>query len=234
MSSRIDVGITALTFSVKDTHFLHRSLPPYLRERNVILAFIRRWVQQLSADDEVTLMKRIAQKDHRALEELYDLYSTLLYSVLVKVLRHEQEAEEMLQEVFLKIWEKAPNFDAQRGNVYAWLVTLARNRAIDRIRTERNRRLTDDRRVLLEQLQRVGRDQSTPLDLAVGSQRAASVQHALTEISGEQREVLWLAYFRGLSQSEIASQLELPLGTVKTRMRQGMIKLRSHLQALRA
>ncbi|HKL18090.1 MAG TPA: sigma-70 family RNA polymerase sigma factor [Halalkalibaculum sp.] len=183
----------------------------------------------LGADDEVELMKRIKARDEEALAELYDLYNRLLYGMIISIVKKREEAEDVLQEVFIKIWESASTFDEERGNVYSWLVTLARNKAIDRIRSKdykTQKKASQD--VDAPEFFLKG-DKFDPLETTIFSDRTELVKRALDKIPESQSEVLKIAYYRGLTQREISEQLEIPLGTVKTRMRQGMIKLKDIL-----
>lgn len=183
----------------------------------------------LGADDEVQLMKRIKARDEEALAELYDLYNRLLYGMIISIVKKREEAEDVLQEVFIKIWESASTFDEERGNVYSWLVTLARNKAIDRIRSKdykTQKKASQD--VDAPEFFLKG-DKFDPLETTIFSDRTELVKRALDKIPESQSEVLKIAYYRGLTQREISEQLEIPLGTVKTRMRQGMIKLKDIL-----
>jgi RNA polymerase sigma-70 factor (ECF subfamily) len=180
------------------------------------------------------LMARVARRDERALETLYDRYSKVLYAAMVCIVKSREDAEELLCEVFQQVWERGTSYDPARGAVYTWLLRMARNRAIDKIRSRahKNQGLQVD----------VGGDSpgdmdvfagssaDNPLDGIVLSERAAAVRAAFAEISGEQRAVLEAAYFEGYTQSQIAERSGLPLGTVKTRMRDGTIALRARLK----
>lgn len=183
----------------------------------------------LGADGEIELMKKIKAKDDKALAELYDLYNRLLFGMIISVVKKREEAEDVLQEVFVKIWEKAHSFNEDRGNVYSWIVTLTRNKAIDRIRSKgykTQQKASQD--VDAPEFTLEG-DKYDPLETTIFSDRAELVRKALGEIPESQSEVLEIAYYRGMTQSEISDHLEIPLGTVKTRMRQGMIKLKDIL-----
>jgi len=197
----------------------------------LLMAFVRKAIQRRgNAQEELELMQRIAKKDQSALAALYDLYSTLVYSLVFKILQRQDEAEDLMQEIFVQVWEKASFFRAQKGNVYAWIVTMARNRAIDRIRAQKNLR-NYKQRVLLEEGQIPKHTfDDDPLDALVLAERSEMVKGALEQLTEAQREVLQYAYFGGYSQSEIAKMLSLPLGTVKTRMRQAMLKLHKILK----
>lgn len=181
------------------------------------------------ADDEIELMKRIRARDAGALEELYDLYNRLLFAMVISIVEKREEAEDVLQEIFLKIWNKADLFDADRGNVYNWIITLARNQAIDRIRSKGYKTQEKQTVSIDKSLFSLEGDQYNPMKTTIFSDRAELVKKALDEIPEEQSEVIKIAYYRGMSQSEISDYLGIPLGTVKTRTRQGMIKLKNIL-----
>jgi len=190
---------------------------------------------QTRAVEESELLRRIAKRDQRALRELYQRYSRILYTVGLTVLRHERDAEELLQEVFVIIWTRAETFNAQAGTAYSWLLTLTRNRAIDRLRTKEHRldqrRANSDNNPLLEQ-QLADESTRSPMDAALAEERAARVREAMHSLPSDQKEPILLAYFSGFSQSEIAEQLKLPLGTVKSRMRLGLLALADRLKAI--
>ncbi|WP_346267276.1 sigma-70 family RNA polymerase sigma factor [Halalkalibaculum roseum] len=181
------------------------------------------------ADEEVEILRRIKARDEKAMAELYELYNGLLFSMIISVVKKKEEAEDVLQEVFVTIWEKAPTFNEERGNVYSWLVTLTRNKAIDRIRSKdykTQKKATQD--VDAPDFFLEG-NKYDPLKTTIYSDRTELVKKALSEIPESQSEVLKIAYYEGLTQREISEQLDIPLGTVKTRMRQGMIKLKDLL-----
>lgn len=189
------------------------------------------WMVRNGAEEEKDLLWKVANRDAKALERLYNRYSKLLYSIILAILKHTEESQDLLQEVFVQIWHKAPTFDVERGNAYVWLVSMTRNRAIDVLRS---RRFRD------QQLEDKPEDWDvfgafnypTPLDAVVVREQEDLLRCAFAQISPEQQAVLQLAYHDGLSQSEIAAELSIPLGTVKTRMRQGMIKLHSLVKRL--
>lgn len=175
---------------------------------------------------DVELLHAVARGDEAALARLYDAYRVILFGLLVRILNSREEAEDILQEVFVQVWRRAKDFDEQRGRPFTWLVTLARSRAIDRLRLLGARqRLATGAAQEQEQTDNV----SDALTDAVRAEQQAVVRRALAELPEEQRHTLVLAYFDGLTQSEIATKLNAPLGTVKTRMRSGMAKLRARL-----
>lgn len=176
---------------------------------------------EYSHDNDIELLKAIAGKDDAALGQLYDRYRLILFGVLVRILNNREEAEDVLQEVFLQVWRRAADFDEKRGRPFTWLVTLARSRGIDRLRS-----LASRERVAVAGASEMPDEVSDAANDAIRSERVGVVKSALAELPEDQRKPLVLAYFDGLTQSEIATKLDLPLGTVKTRMRTAMIKLR--------
>ena len=174
--------------------------------------------------DDVALLKAIAGKDEKALSQLYDRYRVVLFGLLVRILNNREEAEDVLQEVFLQVWRRARDYDVDRGRPFTWLVTLARSRGIDRLRSVASRE-----RVAAASARDPVEETSDAIADAVRSEQRGIVTSALSQLPEEQQRPLVLAYFDGLTQSEIADRLGAPLGTVKTRMRTGMLKLREVL-----
>ena len=173
---------------------------------------------------ENQLIERIVNKDEKALSELYDRYAKLSYSIILAIIKNPKEAEELLQEVFITVWNKSSLFNLKKGNVYGWLVTIARNIAIDRIRSKRFK----EHKSLMEGLEFPFESIDTlPLDTLITEERSVIIKEALAKIPQEQKEAIVLTYFEGYSQKEIAELLKLPLGTVKTRIRMGMQKLQT-------
>ena len=177
-------------------------------------------------DRDVELLKAIAAKDDGALGRLYDGYRLILFGVLMRILNNREEAEDVLQEVFLQVWRRAGDFDENRGRPFTWLVTLARSRGIDRLRS-----LASRERVAMAGANEASEEVSDAATDAIRSEQRGVVNDALSQLPEDQKRPLMLAYFDGLTQSEIAMQLGAPLGTVKTRMRSGMMKLRELLSA---
>ena len=173
---------------------------------------------------DLEVLRAIAGGDEQALSALYDRYRLILFGLILRILHSQQEAEDVLQEVFLQVWRRASDFDETRGRPFTWLVTLARSRAIDRLRSlgSRERTVQEAARAVPESISDAAED-------AVKSEQGEIVRRALGELPEEQRKTLLLAYFEGLTQTEIAARLNTPLGTIKTRMRSGIIKLRELL-----
>ncbi|MEK6334487.1 MAG: sigma-70 family RNA polymerase sigma factor [Acidobacteriota bacterium] len=171
------------------------------------------------------LMRAVARGDETALAALYDRYRLILFGLILRILHDRQESEDVLQEAFLQVWRRAADFNESRGRAFTWLVTIARSRALDRLRALGSRaRLTD------EVAQAPHDDVGDAAEDALKSEQGTIVRQALAQLPEEQRRTLLLAYFEGLTQTEIAARLGDPLGTVKTRMRSGLLKLRELLR----
>ncbi|HEV7922348.1 MAG TPA: sigma-70 family RNA polymerase sigma factor [Thermoanaerobaculia bacterium] len=177
------------------------------------------------------LLPAVARGDIASFEALFDRYSGTLYALLLRILGNPEDAQEVLQETFVKVWTNAKMFDAVRGSEVAWLISIARSRGIDKLRSRRIRvdRENDAGREISIHSSFV--EKTTGADEAIRSEERIAVRGALAELPEAQRVALELAYFEGLSQSEIAERLGEPLGTVKTRMQLGMKKLRDRLRA---
>lgn len=174
-------------------------------------------------------MQRIQNGDAAAMKLLYNKYKNLLFGLIVSILKNREEAEDCLQEVFTQAWEKANQFDASRGKVYTFLVTMARNKAIDRTRSRAYKDSTKEDHIINDFTLTLEGEFKNPHEEMEFSERAKIVRSALNELNNKERKILYVAYFNGMSQSEISEKLDIPLGTVKYRMRQGMIKLRDML-----
>jgi RNA polymerase sigma-70 factor, ECF subfamily len=183
--------------------------------------------------DEV-LIARMVARDQEALATLYDRYRCVIFALALRILRDRAEAEEALADVFLQAWRQAQGFEAQRGSVGAWLVTLCRSRAIDRVRARGRRDAALDTLARSEG----GREGPEASSAGAGPEEAADrmlkrrrIGAALGSLSQEQRRAVEMAYYEGLSHTEIAAALGAPLGTVKTRIRDGLLVLRQKLSA---
>ena len=180
---------------------------------------------------DAALVARMGAGDERALGALYDRWSPTIQSLVQHILRDAGEAEDVVEETFWQAWRQAGRYEAARGGVSTWLLTIARSRALDRLRSLRRQR--EETVPLGEAADGVASEAPTPAGAAELRERAALVAGALRELPAEQRQALELAYYSGLSQSEIAERTGQPLGTIKTRMRLAMQKLRGRLAALR-
>ncbi len=172
------------------------------------------------------LIGRMMAGDEAALSNLYDRYSAMLFGMLMRILRDKQAAEEVLQDIFLQLWRNAGQFDAGRGSLAAWLLVIGRNRAISRLRGRSGREVLEE-------------EEGAFANTFVSSQNVeeeawrtelrASLTAALSRLPEEQRQAVELAYFEGMTQSEIAARTRAPLGTVKTRVRTAMQSLKQIL-----
>jgi RNA polymerase sigma-70 factor (ECF subfamily) len=181
----------------------------------------------IRAAEDRRLVARLADGDTAALSQLYDRYASMLLALAIRVLKDRAEGEEVLQEVLLQAWRQAGRYDPQRSSVSTWLVMMARSRAIDRIRS----RKVIDRTLAAAQREATRTHESPQGGRSVLQQeRAARLRDEMAELPAEQREVLELAFFEGMTQREIAAETEIPLGTVKTRTLLAMKKLRTALQ----
>ena len=191
------------------------------------------------ADADIALVRRMQTGDERALGEFYDRWFPIVNGVLTRMLRSPDDVEDVLEETFWQVWRQAARFSAERGSVQTWLLTIARSRALDRLRADRRLReesfdgsgSTNGEEGAVDMRQTAS--SSNPLLDVEHAERRQLVVAALSELPAEQRETLELGYFGGLSQSEIAERTGQPLGTVKTRMRLAMLKLRDRLSPLR-
>lgn len=179
--------------------------------------------------DDEELMARLSFRDLGAFQVLYKRYSSLVYSASLRVLRDPALAEDMVQEIFLRIWRKPESYVSQRGKFATWVTSVTRNRAVDEIRS-RNRRYRHETASPEEQQWDVpGDERDDPALTAQLSDQRRLILAAMAGLPPEQKKVIELAYFGGLTQQEIAERLQQPLGTVKTRIRLGMQKLRAAL-----
>jgi len=174
---------------------------------------------------DIALLDRIVARDERAVAELYDTHGRLLFGLIVRILRDRSEAEEVLQEVFVLVWTRAETYNVSLGSPAAWLVRIARNRAIDRLRANSVRLRAVESAPLPEAA-------ASPETQAAASEQQRAVVRALEALPPDQRMLIEQAYFAGLTQSELADRFKLPLGTVKTRIRSGMIALRQQLSQM--
>lgn len=193
-----------------------------------IVAFDGMSEPALDSERDRELLRRIADGDRSAFANFYDQYSGLLFSIAVKVLNDSKEAEDVLQEVFLQIWNKADAYDPMLGRPASWAVTLTRNKAIDRIRASQRRSK------LLEQAaieaNAMPDDSPSANEKLLGRENSEMIRSVVAALPSDQRRAIELAFFSGLTQDEIAKTLREPLGTIKARIRRGMLKLREKLE----
>ena len=178
---------------------------------------------------QTELLRRIAAQDREALSEFYDQTARPLFSIACRMLGNMSDAEEVIQDVFVQIWTKAGMFDAAKGQPFHWVLALTRNRCIDglRARQRRSRVMVDSDDETVLELPVEAAPGETPL---AGSDIAA-IQAVVNDLPKEQRQAIEMAFFRGFTHEEIAESLNEPLGTIKARIRRGMLKLREALQS---
>lgn len=185
-------------------------------------------IEQRTRDqDWVAFIKRIATGDQLALTALYEATNRLVFGLILRIVIDRATAEEVLLDVYTQVWRQAARYDTNRGAPLAWIMTVARSRAIDRFRSGKHEQ---HRKEPLDAIGEISSLGASPEETTVSSERQRFVRSALDSLSPEQREVIELAYYSGLSHSEIALRLNQPLGTVKTRTRLGMMKLRDMLK----
>jgi RNA polymerase sigma-70 factor (ECF subfamily) len=193
-----------------------------------VLLGILNSTSQREVPPEATLPERLIHKDVKAFEQLYDLHSRTVYSLVRRIIQQSSTAEEVVQDVFLQLWRNAAQYDSEKGPFVPWLLTLARNRALDhlRLKSERQRRREDLTEVMPPLA--IAPEYEEILDQ---KRRAERVQALMGSLHPRQKQAIELAYFEGLSHSEIAEALKEPLGSVKSWIRNGLQRLKEGLQA---
>ena len=185
--------------------------------------------ESLDQEVDVELLQRMARGDKEAFAAFYDRYAALLFSIIFRILNDQKESEDVLQEASLLIWEKATVYTPSIGKPSSWAVTIARNKAIDRIRfLQRQNRLVEKAATEGEGNEPV----RSVRESVYGREKAELIRVAITDLPVDQRQAIEMAFFKGLTQYEISETLREPLGTVKARIRRGMLKLRASLEGL--
>ena len=184
----------------------------------------------IDQESEIELLRRVGQGDRKSFEDLYDRFSGVLFSTALQILNDHREAEDVVQEVFVQIWDKAKLYDAARGKPLTWAMTLTRNKAIDRLRSAQRRyRLQNQVEKETKITTQVAlKNSSEEVEIL---EKSRLIRAAVLELSKEQREAIELAFFSGLTQNEIAQELNQPLGTVKARIRRCMLRLKEMIAA---
>ena len=176
------------------------------------------------------LLANIVKGDQQAFSQLYDHSSTLLFTLAFRILGSREEAEELLQDVYLEVWRKVARYDVGRGTPIAWLITLTRSRAIDRLRARNTRGYNATTTLDTTVSSRVADLGPSPYETQADQELRMAIGAAITTLPQAQQQAIELAYYEGLSHNEIAARLNQPLGTVKTRIKLGMAKLRDSLR----
>jgi len=185
--------------------------------------------RETTETSDAELLRRIASRDHAALGELYDRVSGVLFATAIHILGDRREAEEVLQDVFLQVWNKAETFNGTLGSAFNWTIGITRNRCIDYLRSRLRRS-----RLLDEALQEAGGDSLVSAATAgksLSAEELAAVRGAVESLPKDQHEAIAMAFFGGMTHQEIADELNEPLGTIKARIRRGMLKLKDSLEA---
>jgi len=182
-------------------------------------------IMAVEVEGEAELVKRLQRRDPQALAALYDRYGRLVYSLILRVVRDTGVAEDLVQETFLRVWNRVQGFDAEKGAVGPWLLAVARNRAIDYLRSTVGKARNS---LEMEATEHPALFSDMEKDI-LASDKARQVKAALEKLSAHQRQVIELAYFEGLSQTEMAERMGQPLGTVKTWVRAALKNLRNEL-----
>lgn len=172
------------------------------------------------------LLPAIARGDQEAFASLYDQTQRLVFGLALRILQDQGLAEEVTSDVFMQVWRQAANFEGVRGTPLSWLMTIARTRSIDRLRSSSHLRQESE---LLDAVTEHPTDTVSPEKASLYAEQQRLVRTALAQLTADQRVLIEAAYFEGLSQSELAERFALPLGTVKTRVRAGMLLLKNHL-----
>ena len=182
--------------------------------------------REKSTAQDVMLLGRVARRDTLAFEQVYDRFSRPMFSMVLRIVRSRPEAEDVLQDAFFAIWNRAPNYRPDRGSPFSWIATIMRHKAIDRLRSQirRDKRLVEDIPACTE-------DEAAPGGLAplIATETERAVRSALATLGPGEHRAIELSFFDGLTHPEIAAQLGIPAGTVKARIRRGMLKLRTKL-----
>jgi RNA polymerase sigma-70 factor (ECF subfamily) len=185
--------------------------------------------QETVESSDAELLRRIAQRDAAALGELYDRVAGVLFATAVHILGDRREAEEVVQDVFLQVWNKAATFDGALGTAFNWTIGITRNRCIDYLRSRQRRS-----RLLDESIAEARGESTFPPTAAgatLGAEELAAVRRAVASLPPDQHQAIAMAFFGGMTHQEIADELREPLGTIKARIRRGMLKLRDSLKA---
>jgi RNA polymerase sigma-70 factor (ECF subfamily) len=209
-------------------HISHPKLLALFPRSCFMVAFDGMSEPVLDLERDKELLRRIADGDQSAFSGFYDQYSGLLFSIAMKVLNDAKEAEDVLQEVFVQIWNKAHAYDPLLGKPASWVVTLTRNKAIDRIRaSQRRSRFLEQATIEASALPD---DSPSANEKLHGRENAEMIRSVVAALPSDQRRAIELAFFSGLTQDEISKTLQEPLGTIKARIRRGMLKLREKLE----
>lgn len=182
-------------------------------------------------NENLLLLELIKDRDELALGKLYDNSVRLVYSLILRILKNVEDSEEVTQEVFYSIWKRSSTFDASKGKVMRWIVTIARNKALDKLRSKRHKQETQENS-LVENIvsdSTKWEDSDNVSQNLINKESSKSVDTAIIKLPEEEKELIELAFYEGYSHSKIAEHLDMPLGTVKTKIRRAVGRLRDAL-----
>jgi len=182
-------------------------------------------ISDAAAQADAELLARVASGDRDAFAALYDRFSKPLFSFALRIVGNPADAEDVLQEVFVQLWEKAGQFDPSQGKPFTWSVTMTRNKAIDRLRSSQRRNRLVEEATLADPASDV-----VETGKAIGTDEATRIRTAVNTLPADQRQAIEMAFFGGLTHHQIAEKIREPLGTIKARIRRGMLKLRDTLE----
>jgi RNA polymerase sigma-70 factor, ECF subfamily len=180
--------------------------------------------------ENIELIRRMASRDSKALEAFYDRYNRLVFGLVLRILKIREDAEDIVVDVFWQVWQQSVRYDSSRGKPLAWLLTITRTRAIDGLRSSRRQPSQTTGMATVEE-HLVSNRQETPEDPGILADTRQAVRKALSQLPEQQRIPLEMAYFEGMTHTEIAASLNQPLGTMKDRIRTGMLHLKQQLKA---
>ncbi|MBL0891298.1 MAG: sigma-70 family RNA polymerase sigma factor [Gemmatimonadaceae bacterium] len=179
---------------------------------------------------DVELLRAMAQGDTRAAAPFYDRHAALVFGLALRMTGQRADADDVVLDVFAQVWRDAARFDGTRGSVVAWLTTITRTRALDQLRARKRRDAAEERAVVLhDEPVAMGSAPDAPGEVLEAQERATAVRAALVSLPAPQRQAIELAFYQGLTHHEVAATLQEPLGTIKTRIRLGLLKLRERL-----
>jgi len=209
--------------------------PPHKDDEPEVLDRLPRSATPLpsGAPSDLELMEGIQREDPEALSQLYDRYNGILKALILRVIHNEAEADDLLQEIFMEIWNQAKNFSAQRGKPLGWMVTLARRRAIDGLRKKQAYARAEERLQQETEPQPEAWVHNSSEEEILDGDRRVLIRRVIGVLPPAQQQAIELAFFRGMSQREIAAKTNTPLGTVKTRLELGLKKIYDGLKELR-
>jgi RNA polymerase sigma-70 factor (ECF subfamily) len=186
-------------------------------------------VNKRADPDDIELIRRMALRDAQALDEFYERYNRLVFGLVLRIIRVREDAEDVMVDVFWQVWQQSPRYDASRGKPIAWLLTIARTRALDGLRSSHRQAAHHSADEIDEK--QMSSPQNVSTDPGILADTRKAVRDALKSLPEQQRIPLEMAYFDGMTHTEIAESLNQPLGTMKDRIRTGMWHLRKHLKA---